>query len=61
MLYLSIYLYRLLVRYPLEVIPIFDIKIAELAADRMPMWDKHIQVRTFNLRDTVHMRDLNPS
>ncbi|CAI7837905.1 unnamed protein product, partial [Closterium sp. NIES-53] len=37
-------LYRLLVRYPLEVIPIFDIKIAELAADRMPMWDKHIQV-----------------
>ncbi|CAI5503972.1 unnamed protein product [Closterium sp. Naga37s-1] len=54
-------LYRLLVRYPLEVIPIFDIKIAELAADRMPMWDKHIQVRTFNLRDTVHMRDLNPS
>ncbi|CAI5529494.1 unnamed protein product [Closterium sp. Naga37s-1] len=36
-------LYRLLVRYPLEVIPIFDIKIAELAADRMPMWDKHIQ------------------
>ncbi|GJP44531.1 hypothetical protein CLOM_g3919 [Closterium sp. NIES-68] len=54
-------LYRMLVRYPLEVIPIFDIKIAELAADRMPMWDKHIQVRTFNLRDTVHMRDLNPS
>lgn len=38
-------LYHQLVRYPLEVIPIFDIVIAEIAMQRVPDWSRHIQVR----------------
>ena len=37
-------LYRLLVRYPLEVIPIFDIVIADMAAEKDPTRDLQIQV-----------------
>ena len=54
-------LYMQLVAYPQELIPIFDLVINDLAADSLGMDPQsRIQVRTFNLRDRKHMRDLNP-
>ncbi|KAH7426637.1 hypothetical protein KP509_10G009500 [Ceratopteris richardii] len=54
-------LYVKMVRYPLEVLAIFDIVLMDMAVRLRPLWEKHIQVRIFNLKDTVNMRDLNPS
>eukprot|EP01018_Ginkgo_biloba_P013305 Gb_36024 [translate_table: standard] len=54
-------LYGKMVRYPLEVLAIFDIVLMDVAVRLRPLWEKHIQARIFNLRDTVNMRDLNPS
>ncbi|KAL3683753.1 hypothetical protein R1sor_001775 [Riccia sorocarpa] len=58
-------LYVKMVRYPLEILAIFDIQIAKMEkpiADAInPTFDKHIQVRFHNLKESMHMRDLNPS
>lgn len=54
-------LYGKMVRYPLEVLAIFDIVLMDVAVRLKPLWEKHIQARIFNLKDTVNMRDLNPS
>ncbi|KAH9326346.1 hypothetical protein KI387_006524, partial [Taxus chinensis] len=54
-------LYGKMVRYPLEVLAIFDIVLMNVAVHLKPLWEKHIQARIFNLRDTVNMRELNPS
>ncbi|GLJ06335.1 hypothetical protein SUGI_0036660 [Cryptomeria japonica] len=54
-------LYGKMVRYPLEVLAIFDIVLMDVAVHLKPLWEKHIQARIFNLRDTVNMRELNPS
>eukprot|EP00897_Mesotaenium_endlicherianum_P008165 jgi/Mesen1/7377/ME000382S06576 len=54
-------LYRILVRYPLEVVPIFDMTLVDMAEKRDPHFTGHIQVRPFNLRNIIHMRELNPS
>ncbi|GAQ79584.1 DNA replication licensing factor MCM4 component [Klebsormidium nitens] len=58
------WLYRITVRYPVELIPIYDDVIKELAA----FLDDHyarglilIRVRPYNLRDKVNMRELDPS
>lgn len=54
-------LYMQLIAYPQELIPIFDLVINDLAADSLGMDPQsRIQVRTFNLRERKHMRDLNP-
>eukprot|EP00850_Spirogloea_muscicola_P009090 SM000050S17015 [mRNA] locus=s50:406082:412127:+ [translate_table: standard] len=53
-------LYRLLRRYPTDVIPLADAVATELAFDKSPAFQNHVQVRMFNLGDTVSMRDLNP-
>lgn len=57
-------LYDQLIRYPQEVIPIFDLTVYTLStelAGSPP--DRRFQVRPFNLfgRDRKQMRDLNPS
>ena len=52
-------LYMQLIAYPQELIPIFDLVINDLAADSMDLQSR-IQVRTFNLKERKHMRDLNP-
>ncbi|KAF9623122.1 hypothetical protein IFM89_037638 [Coptis chinensis] len=54
-------LYTKMVRYPLEVLAIFDLVLLDMAARMNPMFEKHIQVRTFNLRSSISMRNLNPS
>ncbi|XP_020517369.1 DNA replication licensing factor MCM4 [Amborella trichopoda] len=54
-------LYVKMVRYPLEVLAIFDMVVMELVNKKKPLYDKHIQTRVFNLRSSVNMRDLNPS
>ena len=61
-------LYKMLVSYPQEIIPLMDAVCTEyfmqrvLPQDEMPpdeSWG--IQVRTYNLKETRAMRDLNPS
>lgn len=57
-------LYRLVELYPLDIIPILDVVLYERAATIDPGWPgKEITLmsRLFNLKKTVHMRDLNPS
>ena len=61
-------LYKMLVSYPQEIIPLMDAVCTEyfmqrvLPADEMPADEVGgIQVRTFNLKETRAMRDLNPS
>jgi DNA replication licensing factor MCM4 len=65
-------LYQQLVRYPQEVVPIFDLVVqAEYQEKIDDQSDMSIQVRTFNLRDSgdgggggsgggINMRELNP-
>ena len=37
-------LYGKMVRYPLEVLAIFDIVLMDVAVHLKPLWEKHIQV-----------------
>ncbi|EFA06648.2 DNA replication licensing factor MCM4-like Protein [Tribolium castaneum] len=55
-------LYRQLVSYPQEVIPIFDMMINEMFYERYPAaeLEHQIQVRPFNAEKTRNMRALNP-
>ncbi|XP_074589393.1 DNA replication licensing factor MCM4 [Curcuma longa] len=54
-------LYTKMVRYPLEVLAIFDIVVMDLVARIDPLFEKHIQTRIYNLKSSVCMRNLNPS
>lgn len=60
-------LYRNLVHYPQELIPLMDIVVRSMLDDmamelyQETLGDRGIQTRVFNLRNTKHMRDLNPS
>lgn len=54
-------LYSKMVRYPLEVLAIFEIVLMDMASTRNPLFEKHIQARIFNLRTSTCMRNLNPS
>ncbi|KAK9165391.1 hypothetical protein Scep_000582 [Stephania cephalantha] len=54
-------LYTKMVRYPLEVLAIFDIVLMDMASRINPLFEKHIQARIFNLRSSTSMRNLNPS
>ncbi|KAL5706645.1 DNA helicase [Ranunculus cassubicifolius] len=54
-------LYTKMVRYPLEVLAIFDIVLMDMASRINPMFEKHIQARIFNLRSSISLRNLNPS
>ncbi|KAL9244987.1 hypothetical protein vseg_018698 [Gypsophila vaccaria] len=54
-------LYNKMVRYPLEVLAIFDIVLMDIVAKADPLFDKHIQARIFNLKTSFCMRNLNPS
>ena len=38
-------LYVKMVRYPLEVLAIFDIVLMDMAVRLVPLWEKHIQVK----------------
>ena len=55
-------LYRLLVRYPQEVVPIFDVEVNEIFRAQFPdhELESDIQVRTYGLDKVTTMRDLNP-
>ena len=55
-------LYRQLVNYPQEVIPIFDMALNELFFSKFSdtTLEHQIQVRPFNADLTRNMRDLNP-
>ncbi|KAA0033785.1 DNA replication licensing factor MCM4 isoform X2 [Cucumis melo var. makuwa] len=54
-------LYTKMVRYPLEVLAIFDIVLMEMVPQINPLFEKHIQTRIFNLKTSTSMRNLNPS
>jgi DNA replication licensing factor MCM4 len=58
-------LYKKLVSYPQEMVPLFDQVANEHFAERvLPPGEElftRVQVRTFNLKETRAMRDLNPS
>ncbi|XP_010268614.1 PREDICTED: DNA replication licensing factor MCM4 [Nelumbo nucifera] len=54
-------LYNKMVRYPLEVLAIFDIVLMDMASRIKPLFEKHIQARIFNLKTSTSMRNLNPS
>ncbi|PKI59468.1 hypothetical protein CRG98_020099 [Punica granatum] len=54
-------LYNKMVRYPLEVLAIFEIVLMDIASSRDPYFEKHIQARVFNLKTSTSMRNLNPS
>jgi len=59
-------LYKQLVAYPQEIIPIFDIVVNDeanylLRQDGRDLLEERVQVRTYNLTSKRHMRDLNPS
>lgn len=55
-------LYTKMVKYPLEVLAIFDIALMEDIVTRInPLFEKHIQARIFNLKSSTSMRSLNPS
>ncbi|PON80788.1 DNA replication licensing factor Mcm [Parasponia andersonii] len=54
-------LYAKMVRYPLEVLAIFDIVLMEMVPLIEPLFEKHIQTRIFNLKASTSMRNLNPS
>jgi len=55
-------LYRQLVQYPQEVIPICDMAVNEIFFERFPDTglDHQIQVRPYNADKTKNMRSLNP-
>lgn len=54
-------LYSKMVRYPLEVLAIFDMVLMDMVGRINPLFEKHIQARIFNLKSSVSMRNLNPS
>ncbi|XP_057779997.1 DNA replication licensing factor MCM4-like [Salvia miltiorrhiza] len=54
-------LYTKMVRYPLEVLAIFDMVLMDMVGRINPLFEKHIQARIFNLRSSTSMRNLNPS
>lgn len=54
-------LYGKMVRYPLEVLAIFDIVLMDIVSLIQPLFEKHVQVRIFNLKSSTTMRNLNPS
>ncbi|KFK40061.1 hypothetical protein AALP_AA3G325200 [Arabis alpina] len=54
-------LYYKMVRYPLEVLAIFDIVLMDIVSTINRLFEKHVQVRVFNLRTSTSMRNLNPS
>ncbi|KAL3515124.1 hypothetical protein ACH5RR_022026 [Cinchona calisaya] len=54
-------LYTKVVRYPLEVLAIFDIVLMDMVSRINPLFEKHIQARIFNLKTSTSMRSLNPS
>lgn len=54
-------LYNKMVRYPLEVLAIFEIVLMDMASSRNPLFEKHIQARVYNLKTSTSMRNLNPS
>lgn len=54
-------LYNKMVRYPLEVLAIFDIVLMDMVSRINPLFEKHIQARIFNLKTSTCMRNLNPS
>ncbi|XWS62740.1 hypothetical protein CRYUN_Cryun06bG0036800 [Craigia yunnanensis] len=54
-------LYNKMVRYPLEVLAIFDIVLMDIVSLINPLFDKHVQVRVHNLKSSTSMRNLNPS
>jgi DNA replication licensing factor MCM4 len=54
-------LYSKIVRYPLDIIPLLDVACMEEAVKIKPDYEKAIEARPFNLRESVNMRDLNPS
>ncbi|XP_027355899.1 DNA replication licensing factor MCM4 [Abrus precatorius] len=54
-------LYTKMVRYPLEVLAIFDLVLMNMVSRIKPMFEKHIQTRIFNLKTSISMRNLNPS
>ena len=58
-------LYKKLVAYPQEMVPLFDQVANEHFAEKvLPEGEEvftRVQVRTFNLKETRAMRDLNPS
>jgi DNA replication licensing factor MCM4 len=54
-------LYSKMVRYPLEVLAIFDIVLMDLVARIEPLFEKHITTRIYNLKSSICLRNLNPS
>ncbi|KAF2322846.1 hypothetical protein GH714_031339 [Hevea brasiliensis] len=54
-------LYTKMVRYPLEVLAIFDIVLMDIVSLINPLFEKHVQVRIYNLKTSTTMRSLNPS
>lgn len=54
-------LYTKMVRYPLEVLAIFDIVLMDMVSRINPLFEKHIQARIFNLKSSTSMRNLNPA
>lgn len=54
-------LYNKMVRYPLEVLAIFDIVLMDMVSKIDPYFEKHVQARIFNLKSSTCMRNLNPS
>ncbi|XP_009373005.2 DNA replication licensing factor MCM4 [Pyrus x bretschneideri] len=54
-------LYAKMIRYPLEVLAIFDIVLMEMLPIINPLFEKHIQTRIYNLKTSTSMRNLNPS
>ncbi|XP_015062101.1 DNA replication licensing factor MCM4 [Solanum pennellii] len=54
-------LYTKMVRFPLEVLAIFDIVLMDMVSRINPLFEKHIQARIFNLKTSTSMRNLNPS
>ncbi|KAK2978268.1 hypothetical protein RJ640_017119 [Escallonia rubra] len=54
-------LYTKMVRFPLEVLAIFDIVLMDMVSRINPLFEKHIQARIFNLKSSTSMRNLNPA
>ncbi|KAK9988627.1 hypothetical protein SO802_028866 [Lithocarpus litseifolius] len=54
-------LYTKMVRYPLEVLVIFDIVLINIVGRINPLFEKYIQTWIFNLKSTTSVRNLNPS
>lgn len=55
-------LYKQLVSYPQEIIPVFDMCVNEMFYEKYPaaVLEHQIQVRPFNAEKTKNMRALNP-